>query len=142
MPWHRAPAAPAAQEAPPWVHGSANVEGCRQACSGIRLLLLLMMLREAKLADVTPCPGHHVRRHACRGERVPAGNELCLRSMPRSWPNARSTKRDDRVTAIHSRSSLGFACQGQAYENRRLEGSHECYPIHPLDLLLRLLLSN
>ena len=51
----------------------------------------------------------------------------CLRSMPRNWPNARSTKPDDRVTAMHSRSSLGFACQGQAYENRRLEGSHERY---------------
>ena len=35
--------------------------------------------------------------------------------------------------------------RGQAYENRRLEGSHECYPSSvggsPLDLLLRLLLS-
>ena len=85
--------------------------------SGIRLLLLLLILRGA-LADVTP-----VQDCRTAWERVPA-----LRSMPRSWPNARSTKRDDRVTAIHSRSSLGFACQGQAYENRRLEGSHECYP--------------
>ena len=34
------------------------------------------------------------------------------------------------------------AHQGQAYQNRRREGSHECYPIHPLDLLLRLLLSD
>ena len=25
-------------------------------------------------------------------------------------------------------SSLGSACQGQAYENRRFQGSHECYP--------------
>ena len=64
------------------VPAHAEGAGSRQACSGIRLLLLLLILREAKLADVTPCPGHHVRRHACRGERVPARNDRACAACP------------------------------------------------------------
>ena len=33
---------------------------------------------------------------------TPRAENASTRSMPRSWPNARSTKRGDRVTAIHS----------------------------------------
>ena len=48
------------------VPAHADGAGSRQACSGIRLLLLLLILRGA-LADVTP-----VQDNAACGERVPA----------------------------------------------------------------------
>ena len=66
------------------VPAHAEGAGSRQACSGIRLLLLLLILRGAKLlADVSPVPGQHVRRHACRGERVPAGNDVPAQHAPK-----------------------------------------------------------
>ena len=83
------------------------------------LLLLLPIMRGAKLADVTPCPGDH---HAARGEHVAAQHDAALK-----WPNMPCSTKAPWFRWFGARTT------GQAYENR-------LYPLE--DLLLRLLLSN